>query len=176
MLLKCSVNSSHKRHHYLHVFLFHFASKISTLSRVTLSREGHIHCRDRERSRYRISIMFPEPTTPGINTDIPTHIGQVSNSHTTSADSATSFAYVFIFSLMPSRWSAVQPSESESTFCFNLLSQTLSDTIREPDRLRHGLDETRIRLRSLEQEAASFDIQKGAFIEQTKSLQSELGL
>lgn len=118
--------------------------------------------------------MFSEPANPGTDTGISTQFGRVGNSHATTPSNAASFAYVSIPSLMPTRQDSVHSSGAESTSRFDVPSQNLSDTIRERDRLRHDLNETKIKLRTLEQNAASFDIQKGVFIEQIKSLQSEL--
>lgn len=122
---------------------------MSEPSRISPSRKSRIRGRFRGRSHYRKSIMFPEPTAPGSDTDIPFHSAQLSNSYTTSPNNAAFSAHVPTLLVMSSRAHPVNLSETEGFSRFDPHSHTLSDTIQERDRLCHDLNETKIKLHNL---------------------------
>lgn len=87
-----------------------------------LSRGDCIRVRGLQQSRQRESIMIPEPATPGTDTGVLAHFGQVGNSRTTTPDNAALFAYISIPSVMSSRQDSVYSSESERSFSFDVYS------------------------------------------------------
>lgn len=125
---------------------------------VASTRGSRVCGRGRERFCYRESIVFPEPTTTGINTGFSTSIGKFGNSCATTTNNSASFAYVSIPSVMLSNHHSVHSSEAVSISCFDVPSRTLSNTIREQSHLCHDLIETKTKLRTPEQDAANFDI------------------
>lgn len=145
---------------------------MSAPSGVTLSCKGHARGCCHERSRYRASVMFLEPTTSGTDLALSTYIGLVGNSHATTPITIASFAYVSIISVMPSRRNSVHSIKAESASRFNVPSQTINEIIRKQNRLRHNLIWTKIKLRTIEQNKASFDIQNYVFVKHVNFLNS----
>lgn len=75
---------------------------------------------------------------------------------------------------MPSRPESVNSSEMDCASRVGVPSHTLSDTIRERDRLRHDLKKTNIKPPTSDQDAASIYIQNSVFLDRIRCFQTEL--
>lgn len=92
--------------------------------------------------------MFPEPTVPArdnVTSSRPIFLYQ----YTTLLASQVVRSLHASTSLTPFEAVTVVSSEAENNSSFRTPFQTLSDTILTQDRLRHGLNETKIKLLDL---------------------------